>query len=392
MPLATLARFTLLPELHLTYFHGNKGTTSLYCEKRSEFEVCPKCATQTSVVYDRRLVSVKDAPMRDHLVVLKIKKRRFFCKPCQKPFTEYIGGIAPGQRTTQRFKRSVTWASENFADLAKVQKAYRCSRWLIYKSTYEQLELKRKQNLSYPWPRCIGIDEHSFKKNQRYGFTEFATMVVDHTHKRTFEVVSGRSGPELEAALMYIKGRENVRWVTMDLSTTYRSFTRSFFPRAEIVADKFHVVRLLNGAINRRRKEITGDQRTNPIRRLLLCSSRRLDFFQRSAIHRWLSEHPELREIYHAKEAVIGLYRVKGYERARRAFSALTLRLAGSRLPEILTLRKTLISWRHEILNYFRTGLTNARVEGFNNKAKIVKTRGYGYRSFQNYRLRVLNA
>ena len=92
------------------------------------------------------------------------------------------------------------------------------------------------------------------------------------------------------------------------------------------------------------------------------------------------------------KEAIAGLYRVRGYERAKRAFTAITDRMAGSLLREIQTLRRTLISWRTEILNYFITGLTNARAEGFNNKAMTVRTRAYGYRSFQNYRLRVLNA
>lgn len=67
-------------------------------------------------------------------------------------------------------------------------------------------------------------------------------------------------------------------------------------------------------------------------------------------------------------------------------------RFALSSVPEILTLRKTLMAWRHEILEYFRTGLTNGRVEGFNNKAKLIRKQGYGYRSFKNYRLRVLNA
>jgi len=59
-------------------------------------------------------------------------------------------------------------------------------------------------------------------------------------------------------------------------------------------------------------------------------------------------------------------------------------------LPELQTLRRTLVRWRREILAYFGTGLTNARTEGFNNKAKLVKKRAYGYRSFRNYRLRLL--
>lgn len=66
--------------------------------------------------------------------------------------------------------------------------------------------------------------------------------------------------------------------------------------------------------------------------------------------------------------------------------------MAGSNLPEIKTLRRTLLRWRHEILEYFRTKLTNARTEGFNGVAKLVKKRAYGYRRFENYRLKLLQA
>ncbi len=70
----------------------------------------------------------------------------------------------------------------------------------------------------------------------------------------------------------------------------------------------------------------------------------------------------------------------------------MTDRMAKSKLKEIKTLRKTLMKWRNEILNYFKTGITNARTEGFNNVAKVLKRNGYGYSSFENYRLRVLNS
>ena len=48
--------------------------------------------------------------------------------------------------------------------------------------------------------------------------------------------------------------------------------------------------------------------------------------------------------------------------------------------------------WRNEILEYFKNRLTNARTEGFNNVAKVVKKRAYGYRSFKTYRLALLQA
>ena len=90
-------------------------------------------------------------------------------------------------------------------------------------------------------------------------------------------MVHGRSGPNLEASLHHIPKRSNVNWVTMDLSQTFRKFSKDFFPTAQIVADKFHVVRLLDHHVNRYRKAITGDQRKNPIRKLLLKNDINLD-------------------------------------------------------------------------------------------------------------------
>jgi len=176
----------------------------------------------------------------------------------------------------------------------------------------------------------------------------------------------------------------------MDMSGPYRSFTKSFFPNADIIADKFHVLRLLNPVLTRARKEGTGDRRTLPVRKLLLMNGERLDFHRKSLVMKWLAHHPKLREIYLAKEMLHRMYRCKSIEKARTSFSRLLDQLACSAIEEIQTLRRTLISWRREVLNYFISGHTNARVEGFNNVAKTIIKRGYGYRSFENYRLRVL--
>ena len=90
--------------------------------------------------------------------------------------------------------------------------------------------------------------------------------------------------------------------------------------------------------------------------------------------------------------ALHGFYRIRSRAQASRALTRLTDALAHSLLPELQTLRTTLVRWRREVLNYWGCRLTNARTEGFNNKAKVVKRRAYGYISFSNYRLRLLNA
>lgn len=393
MPASMLARFALLPELNLTWVeHKFPNIMILHAHKVSRFEVCPKCATKSHSVYDHRLVQVKDEPIRRQHVILKINKRRFYCKACRKPFTEPVPGIGKGRRYSERFKKALLWACETFSDIKSVRKNFNCSYGFVYKSLYEVLKTQAGHNTGQ-WPTKIGIDEHRFGRDSKTGQTRFATFFVSHSrNKRAFEIVEGRTSAELRAALERIPGREQVRLVTMDMSGPYRSFTKAFFPNATIVADKFHVLRLLNPAINRARKEITGDRRSLKVRKLLLMNRGNLDFWLRSELMKWLDQHPKLRDLYLCKEALHSLYRCRGYSKARAAFSRLVDAMAHSPWEEIRTLRRTLLNWRKEVLAYFIHGHTNARVEGFNNVAKTIIKRGYGYQSFENYRLRVLRA
>jgi transposase len=105
-----------------------------------------------------------------------------------------------------------------------------------------------------------------------------------------------------------------------------------------------------------------------------------------------LADKPELRELWAIKEAINRVYRIHGHRRAKLALTRLTDAMAHSLLPEVRTLRNTLVRWRREVLAYFICRLTNARTEGYNGKAKLVLRRAYGYRSFDNYRLRLLNS
>jgi transposase len=132
------------------------------------------------------------------------------------------------------------------------------------------------------------------------------------------EVVEGKSHAALEMGLKHISGRDKVQNVVIDLSDPYKSFVKNYFPNAKIIADKFHVLRLLNPAINRRRIGITGDKRSLGVRKLLLRNGYRLDYFTRRSLWKWLEDHPELKEVYAYKEWLHRIYRCRGYNKARR--------------------------------------------------------------------------
>jgi transposase len=390
MPTQRLSQQLLLPELEMIEVSAWSRTwTHFRVRSRAKTALCPRCPTLSESVYDRRICTVKDAPVRDQIVFLKIEKRRFWCKPCRKPFTEYIPGIKKGSRTTERFRRSILWACENFVDLTRVQKAYRVSAGYVFKTLYTRLEEKLRMR-QYPWPSTVGIDEHSFRRFK--GRTEFATIVVDYPNRRIYELAQGKTTAELMHQLGGIEGRENVKNVIVDLCDPFKNFAKAHFPNAKIVADKFHVLRLITPALLTHRYAITGTRADAKAKRLLTCSSHKLDHWERKAIWDYLEKHPELQELYRWKEILHKFYRTRGFNRASRALTMMTDRMAQSGLKEIKTLRQTLLKWRMEILAYFETGLTNGRTEGYNNLAKLVQKRAFGYKSFRNYRLRLLSA
>lgn len=389
MPWKRLSHQLLLPELEMIEIPAQTRTWAKYRVKSSAIEaLCPRCPTMSRSIYDHRICTVKDAPIRDQIVFLLIEKRRFWCKPCCKPFTEYIPGIKKGSRTTERFKRSVVWACENFVDLERVQKAYRVSAGYVFKTLYTRLDEKLRMR-QYPWPSTIGIDEHSFRRLR--GRTEFATMVVDYPNRRVFELAQGKTTHDLLDQLGHIPGRENVKNAVVDLCDPFKNFIRSHFPNAKIIADKFHVLRLITPALLKKRYEITATRADAQARRLLTCSSQKLDHWQRIAIWNYLEKYPALQELYRWKERLYRFYRTTGHERAQNALQDMCDEMATSLLPEIKTLRRTLLKWRTEILNYFLTRLTNGRTEGYNRIAKLVQRRAFGYKSFRNYRLRLLS-
>ena len=390
-----LSRFIGLPELEITYINGSQfGWMHVEAKSTSIERFCPRCATPSRAIYDHRYIEVLDAPIRDQRVRLRIKKKRFLCGLCKKPFTELLHGIFSGARITERVRRTILWSSKRFQNLVQVGEQIGCSASTVRRSLYAHLEVDVRRHLNYPWPEKLGIDEHAFGRSRtHYSGTEFNTVFTDIGKHRLYRVGFTKSSKKLFEQFKGIPGGNEVKDVAIDLCEGFRSLSRALFPNARITADKFHVVKLLLPTINKRRKAIAGDKRVHPIGRLLLRSRKRLDYSQRSTIEHWLEPHNELKKIYAFKERINELYRIRGRGRAEVAFDRMMGQLKEcAQIPELKTLHRTFSRWRTEILNYFESGMTNAMTEGFNNKAKLLKRMSYGYRNQNNFGLRLLNA
>jgi transposase len=360
--------------------------------KKSKMEICPKCATACRSVYDHRLVKIRDEPLGNRRVLLELQKRRFWCGKCRKPFMEPVIGTKKGHRTSERFKKAVLWACENYTSLKKVQTTFKISAGYVFKIFYQQLELQRRMNNQYPWPATIGLDEHSFRRTK--GHVEFATVFIDYKHKRIFEAIDGKKEAILTEKTQLIPGKEGVKNVIIDMCEAFRNFVRSNFPNAKITIDKFHVLKLISRPLSRCRREKVGHLTSHPSARLLFKNEDKLDHEQKVQITEMinLKGNETLKEYYNFHQKLHRLYNTRGHHRAELKMDKLIEQASLSKLKPIKTLGETLTKWKTEILNYFTTKLTNARTEGFNNLAKLVQRRAFGFKNFENYRLRLLYA
>jgi transposase len=154
-----------------------------------------------------------------------------------------------------------------------------------------------------PCPQVLGIDEHFFSRQRGY-----ATTLVDLKNHKVFDVVLGRTEASLGEYLRALPGREQVKIVVMDLSETYRRIVRRYFPNAQIVADRFHVVRLVNHHVLKVWQQQDPEGRKN---RGLLSLMRRhqwnLSTAQQQRLQAYLDQHPVLKVLYHAKHQLMRL-------------------------------------------------------------------------------------
>ena len=370
-----------------TYRHGYLWDVA---KVRKPFEICPKCLQPSEVRAGKVYVVVREAPLRERPLWLRIEKHRYYCKHCRKPFTEAVDCVWPRRRTTSYFRKAVAQSCLNYTNLDLVRKHHTCSSGFLYKIHFDQLRSKLREKEGAYWPQVLGIDEHFFSR--RKGFTEFATVFCDLRKKRLFEMCLGKDKKSILEAVKGIPGRERVKVVVIDLSNGYLSLVKELFPNAKIIADKFHALRLITPGLLKCRKEIHGHRQDLKQRRLLLKNREDLDYFIKVDLDRYLQKHPDLQELYRFKEKLRELYRCRGIKKAQINLQRLIFESTVSLLEPVQRLGRTLERWKNEILNYFENRWTNGFTEATNGNAKALQKRARGFKNFENYRLKTLYA
>lgn len=252
-----------------------------------------------------------------------------------------------------------------------------------------------KEQLHYPCPMVMGIDEHSIHRGRTKG-AKFAVTLTDLRHNRVYEVFEGKEPKTLESNLRRLKGREKVKMVCMDLCSPFRSLVMRLFPNAKIVADRFHVIKLIISTFHEFCKEVDPEIRwKRGITAALRTKGENLNEKQRQLLRNEFEEHPTIETAHAFKEKLCSLLSIKEQKRAAcvpllAELKEMVWQLLHDAPETFKKLGRTIRQWFEPIIRMWRFTKSNGITEGFHRKMKLIQRRAYGYRNFENYRLRVL--
>jgi transposase len=351
---------------------------------------CPDCSGEQLRSKGRYLRRVRHESWGMRHCFLILEARKWLCRACGRGFRQQFPGILKWQRATESFRRMIFF--RHWDGISRRRLGQReglgsatIERWFQY--VLKRLAAERRSSRC---PAVLGIDEHFFSRRQGY-----ATTLCDLKNHTVYDVVLGRSEASLEGYFHSLEGKGLVRVVCMDLASVYRAIVRKHFPNALIVADRFHVIRLINHHFLGCWRDLDAVGSKN---RGLLSLMRRhrhnLQPAQSEKLAAYLAEHPALELIYRFKQRLCYLLLKK--HRTRRQCQVLIprllraiyqLRQAG--LAPLVQLGQTLASWSQEIVAMWRFTRNNGITEGFHTKMELLQRQAYGFRNFQNYRLRV---
>jgi transposase len=393
----TLTDLLDIPGMRVTRFaleeQGESRYLHLFCEPEYDIAICPRCGKAMEHGYDHKKRSVRHLDIWDMRTVIHFPQRRFDCVVCGKPFSENLVWIDPHRRQTRAFEAYL------YQRVQKTPRKHVALEEGLCESTVLDIFKKGAKQATRQSPRggirVLGVDEISIRK----GHKQYALVLSDLERRCVIAVLPNRHKDTLEKWLDNLSKAERkaIKVVSMDMWNPYRIAVRTKLPHAQIVADRFHVMKQLNHQLDllRRSLQKKSDEALYQVlkgnRWVLLKRRSELIPEEEATLRVILDASDELRTLYLLKEEFRTLCdKIKNPAQAKRFLQAWICNTMTTGNRYLITFVKTLKNWWDEFLNYFHQGVTQGFVEGINRAIRGIINRAFGFRDFDNFRLQVL--
>jgi transposase len=379
------------------YLHLENIGIVFRIESKNKKAICPHCGLESDKLHQNHRHLVKDLPISGQPVYLQVNRRQFKCNNCRKPFSEELDFVASKRTYTKRLAENILEQLKE-GDILNVSRRNDVTEEEIQRMIEDIAEEITEPDLSKL--KRLGIDEIALVKGQK----NYCAVLVNLDTGKLIAILEKRTQEELKKTLTGWGKEvlEQIEEVSIELWLSYKNLVKELMPSAEVVADRFHVMKQINQELDEQRRAEKRAVEAQKNKKQKAEKEAKLEVLKRSKYSLLKNEEnltepqklkleaikenlPNLKKMHELKEEFRKIYETS--ENPTEGMLSISEWLAKS--SSVFTKScQTIRNWFGEIISYFERRTTNGVVEGINNKLKLIKRRGYGFRNFRNFWVR----
>jgi transposase len=340
---------------------------------------------------------VRDLDAGATRIYLEFEYRRVACPHCKAVKRETLSMLAKSARFTQRFEDRIGQLCREMS-IKRVAELNRLSWDQVCRMEKCYMRRLLEQHPPSLQLRTIGVDEISIHKGHVY-----AVVVADLDQRRPIWLGGqGRTEEDLELFFdaMGPERCKTIKLAVMDMWKPFRKATRNHAPNAQIVYDKFHIMRHLADALDQVRrseyKRVNEKERRfiKGQRYTLLSHKSNLDMEGRRALQMLLKANKRLHKAYLLKESFGQLWDYTNPAWARKFFERWKDQLRWQRLKPFEEFAALIENHWDGIVSYCHPDhkVSLGFMEGLNNKIRVIQRRAYGIKDQEYLMLKVITS
>lgn len=356
--------------------------------------LCHHCHTPAATVHSNgHNRFIRDLNMAKAQVWLQVEYRKVWCDNCDGVRVEHLSFVNASKRVTDRMAQYIY-------DLCKMLTVHDVAEHLdLNPKTIKAIDKSFLQE-SFSRTDChdlrvLAVDEIALRKGHNY-----MTVVMDYFSGRVVWMGEGRSIETLDKffAEMTDKQKQGIKAVAMDMWEAFINRVKHHCPKASIVFDFFHVVQAFGRVIDKVRRDeyIKANEQDRKVlkgsRYLLLKNEENLSEKQENRLQDVLELNSTLNALYVLKDHLKLVYYYSDRQKVKDILDNWCEMAGQIEHPSVTAFIKRLRFFEYGILNHADYPIGTSRLEGVNNKIKVIKRKAYGFHDSEYFALKVKQA
>ena len=369
-----------------------KGKVHINIEQKEELLACVDCGSHNIEAIKFKVRKIKGVPIGTEQTIFELNTRRLLCHDCGAYKQEAIPCTpSPKAQYTKAMARTVLGLRPKMCISDVVD--FLGLHWGTVKDI-EKKHLKKKfSRIRLKDVEVIGVDE-------LYVGDEYITIVRDLESGVVLHIGDGKGGDALDDFSRKLNSSKcKIRAIAMDLGPAYAAWAKKCLPDARIVYDHFHLIKLMNEKLDNLRRK-TMNEADEEMKKHL--KKKRFLFLknEENLEDKDLLELEDLKDLFEdlgvatfMKECLRKIYSIAPDEYMAKVAFEFWCKLADkSGISCLEKMAKSIRKHMDGILAYWaELGLTNAGMEGFNNKVRWLIRQAYGYSDNEYFRLKIFD-